>query len=216
MMTERIKDIQAFVLFILLVILSTMAADSCKKDNQEPDTIFPKAYFPVYPRSWWTYAINDSQILTSRTGDNYQLHSYKISFDYVGEPLKYSDPVYVPFLDSRPIYGYDYIEHILPPFGDYYTKWPILSETVGFEFERNWMDRRYGDFAEKVEVVDKIFNGSDSLLVLEGHWVYGDNISHKRYQEYTRGIGLTKDLIIDTVTQDTLFKKILLEYHIQH
>jgi hypothetical protein len=194
---------------------------SCSKKQENPidvgpeyDTVFPGSYFPVYPDSWWKYQLNGSEIVTSTVGEEYQLHFFRMSHDYPDEQLLYSDTVYVPFLDSKPIYGYEQIEWVMPPFGNFYVKWPILSETVGVTFQRNWEDTRYGDFSEKVEVKQKIFNGTDSVLILEGHWVYGPNVKNKKIQEFVKGIGLVKEFIVDTTTLDTLYKKELKEYFV--
>ncbi len=199
-----------------IALLSVMMF-SCKKEeeinapvNQNIDTIMPQSYYPVYPGSWWTYQINDTGTVTSSVSAGYQLHSYLNGYS------QNSTSVYVPFLDGRPIYGYDKIEWHAPPFGSYYAKWPILSETVGFTFDREWTDKRYGDFAEKVEVQNKIFNGTDSVLILEGHWVYGPNIVRKSYQEYVKGVGLTKHIVVDTLTTDTVFRKILTDHFVNH
>jgi hypothetical protein len=209
---------------LLLIILFT----ACKKNITEVekplpqtyDTIKPMAYYPAYPGSWWKYMVNGAQINTDTVGAKYQMHFYKnnqFTYDSAGNVVdSYSDTVYVPFLNGRPIYGYMRIEHIRPPFGDFYTQWPILSETVGFSFERYWSDKRYGDFSEKVRVANKFFDGQDSVLVLEGRWVYGPEINKKSYQKYAKGIGLIYEVIVDTTSQDTLFEKKLIDFRINH
>ena len=208
----------ALISTLLLIVMF-----SCKKETQiqaeieqEYDTIKPRSYFPVYPKSWWKYKIDGATITLSNVSDGYQMHSYRISEDYDWLPLESSDTIWVTFLDSKPIYGYEKIEYIRPPFGGYYVRWPILSETVGFMFKREWSDQRYGDYSEHVEVKNKIFNGIDSLLILEGHWVYGQNVTHRSYQEFTKGVGLTKEFILDTVSMDTIFKKELIDYYINN
>ncbi len=203
-------------LLFAITFLSVMVI-SCKKEEvingsitQQYDTIFPQSYYPVNPGSWWNYQINDTGTVTSSVSTGYQLHSY------LNGNSQNSTSVYLPFLDGRPIYGYDKIEWYMPPFGNYYAKWPILSETVGFTFDRDWTDKRYGDFAEKVVVKNKIFNGTDSLLILEGHWVEGPNVARKSFQEFVKGIGLTKHIIVDTLTTDTVFRKILNSHFVNH
>ncbi len=211
-------NIQSMKIYLATFVLLSVVIFSCKKEPQKPhvehtyDTIMPHAYFPVYPHSWWKYEVNGSEITTSAVSNVYQLHAYRISENYSWVQPIYSDTVYVPYLDADPIYGYDKIEWVQPPLGDYYRKWPILSETVGFTFERKWEDKRFGDFTEKVEVKNKIFNGIDTVLILEGHWVYGPNVANKSYQEFTKGIGLTCELIIDTVNLDTIYRKKLIDY----
>lgn len=196
----------------LAIALLSVLMFSCKKEDFLYDTIMPQSYYPVYPGSWWIYQINDTGTVISSVSVAYEPHSYK----YGIESSQVTTPVNVPFLDGRPIYGYDKIEWHAPPYGDCYSKWPILSETVGFTFDREWTDNRYGDFAEKVEVKNKIFNGTDSVLILEGHWVYGSKTARKSYQEFVKGIGLTKHIVVDTLTTDTIYRKILTGHFVNH
>lgn len=215
----QIFKMKTFILILSVILL----AAACKKDDiiDPPivnpvvvhDTIKPKAYLPVYPGSWWKYQINDTTFITLSTSSTYILHSYQ-AFSASYDPPVYTDSVYVPFNNSEPIYGYDKIEYIDFPFGNYNKKWPVISELIGFEFDREWTDPRYGDFNEKVQVSEKVFDGQDSILVLTGHWIYGLNVSHKSFQEYKKGIGLSKHIIVDTLNNDTLFKKILIDYYI--
>jgi len=206
----------------ILILLAILLMTACRKDDVviDPsivnpattyDTIKPKSYLPYFPGSWWKYQLNDTAEITISTSSTYILHSY---LDYINYDLLNTDSVYVPFYNSEPVYGYDKIEYIAPPFGGSYKKWPILSEVVGFSFNRDWTDPRWGDFNEKVQVSEKIFNGQDSVIILKGHWVYGPKISWKSYQEYTKGVGLTKEFIVDTLTNDTVLKKILIDYYI--
>ncbi len=211
---EKMKINLFFIYFSVFLVISCKKTLTTNTSQKNIETIFPNNYYPVYPKSWWKYKINDSLIITSSVSDTFKLNSYRISYHQTDVTPEYSNLVYVPFLDNNPIYGYNKIEYLTPSFGDYFMKWPILSETVGFKFERNWEDKRYGDFSEYVEVKSKKFNGKDSILLLEGHWVYGPNISHKSFQEYTKGKGLTKEFIVDTLKSDTLYKKILIDYFI--
>lgn len=120
-------------------------------------------------------------------------------------------------MDSQPIYGYDKIEINYGGFTwKYYTKWPILSEEVGFKYERKETNKKFGDLSEKVIISDKIFNGADSVIIAIGRWPNGPYYNRITYQEYTKNIGLTKEFLIDTVNMDTLYKKVLIDYHINH
>lgn len=210
---------KSYAIFLILLIFLNL---SCKKDNeivpqikdQQFDTIKPYPYLPVYPGSWWIYVINDTDTVYTSVSAKYVLHSFRATQNVPWITQIYSDSVYVPFLDSKPIYGYEKIEWIYPPFGDYYKKWPILSEQIGFCFKRDFTDMRYGDYAEYVEVKNKVFNGSDSIILLEGHWVYGPNITHKSYQEFMKWVGLTKEFVIDTISNDTIYKKQLVNFFI--
>ena len=209
-----------FVRTILWCLLFSGSIVSCTWEKEQleietdPMTVVPMSYYPVYPGSWWTYQVNDTTTEQVEVSATYLPHSYINSPESISENQTYSDTVYVPFVNGNPIYGYNKIAWVAPPFGNYYVQWPILSEEVGFEFERDWTDKRFGDFSEKVKVTSKYFNGTDSIITLEGHWVYGPNVSHKSYQTYVKNIGLTFSVIVDTVSTDTLYKKVLSDYFI--
>jgi len=195
------------ILFCLLSL--AIVFSSCKKKKIEEATIEPGAYFPVYPGSWWKYLVNGSDTISEGVSNGY----FKSSFKGINGQ---SDEAYVPYFNHKPVYKYHKVDYIAPPFGDYHALWPILSETVGYQFERAWTDKRYGDFSEYVEVTDKYASGSDSVLVLEGHWVWGPHATHKSYQYYYKNVGLKSSVIIDTVTMDTIYRKTLIDYHINH
>ncbi len=83
-----------------------------------------------------------------------------------------------------------------------------------------WFDRRYDQLNEKVTMKSKTFNGTDSVLLLVSGWT---NLSidyyvnpEIRYRTFVKGIGLASDIVVDTVTSDTLSKKILLDYFVNH
>ncbi len=212
--------------FIILIFVFLFA---CKKDIPvtEPDpvnnvngydTLKPLNYYPVYPGSYWKYLENDTDTVIHSTSSSYLPHSY-LSYKgldgYGNYVEQYSDTVYVPFLNNNPIYQYHKIQYVAPPFGGNYTQWPILSETVGFQFERNWEETQYGDFREHVKVVQKtVNNDQDSVIILKGHWVLGPNINKITTEVYIKDIGLSSHFLIDTVAMDTINKLQLINYHI--
>lgn len=201
---------------LLLPILLVFLLSSCEKENLYSEIVEPRPYFPVYPKSWWKYEINDSAIITSSVSNEYKLHKYRTSGKNVSDTL-FSEPRRVPFLDSRPIYGYDKIEHFtgMGPSTDRFFKCPIVSEKIGFKFERECLGVKFGDTNEKLEVTAKIFNGTDSVIIVEGYWLlpYPNVVS---YQEYAKNIGLTKEFKIDTIKMDTIYKKVLIDYYINN
>jgi hypothetical protein len=205
---------------LMFVILVSCALFSCTRESlqaevfTEPTTFVPLSYYPVYPGSWWTYEVNDTTTEQVEVSATYLPHRYVNAPTNPAGVQTFSDTAYVPFLNGQPIYGYNKINWVSPPFGNYYVQWPILSEQVGFEFERNWTDKRFGDFSEKVKVTGKYFNGTDSIITLEGHWVYGPNEPKKSYQTFCKNIGLISSYTVDTVAADTVYKKVLLEYFI--
>jgi hypothetical protein len=218
--THYIYAMQKLYAVLMIVVLVSCMLFSCTWESMqgevttEPTTYVPLSYYPVYPGSWWLYEVNDTTTEQVEVSSTYLPHRYVNAPGNGSGMDSYSDTTYVPFLNGKPIYGYNKIAWVAPPFGDYYVQWPILSEEVGFEFERDWTDKRFGDFSEKVKVTSKYFNGTDSIITLEGHWVYGPNVSHKSYQTYAKNIGLTFSVIVDTVSTDTLYKKVLSDYFI--
>jgi hypothetical protein len=201
-----------FALFLLLICAG------CQKEI-EPPIIEPGSYYPVYPNSWWKYLINDSIVQRDTTSDDYIVHSYLIYDD----PEKYSDPARVPFINGLPIYGYNFVESIGYP-DNYYglnKLWPILSEKIGDSFWSFWVDHRYSRPCELVTVQSTTFNGTDSLLLLVSgyttiniydHYIYPEI----RYRTFVKGVGCISDIVVDTVTSDTLSRKILIDYYVNH
>jgi hypothetical protein len=137
------------------------------------------------------------------------LNSYLLSKEL--DITEYSDPFYVPFLNGHPIYRYDKIEYHVFPIG--FERWPILSEQIGYEFQRDWLDPRYTFSVEMVTVKGKYFNGTDSVLVQEGHWT-NELSNWITTQEFVKNVGLARQFDIDTITHDTIYEKILLDYYI--
>lgn len=219
--------------YILLLITSSLIFNNCKKDqspipanndsiptpldtthNNTPtyDTIFPGSYYPIYPGSQWTYLKNDSVIFHKYASSTYLPHSYLTdNFN------NYSDTVYVPFLDGNPIYGYQFIEHSPSIYGDYYVKWPIISETVGYTYERGWTDHRFGDLDEHLRVIEKTtdING-DSIIVVGGYWTYFSMGPDSSVQIYKKNVGLTYYVIFNKLTLDTVYKQVLIDYNINN
>ena len=199
-----------------IIILSILICFfSCKKKciDIPPEIVYPGSYYPCYPKSWWEYEIidydNDTSQQLSSVSNNYEKHAYVFNQDW-----DISDTALVPFLDENPIYGYYKLNYKDAPFGNYYILKTIVSENVGAQFTRNWTDTRFGDFNEYLEITSKTFDGTDSLIILEGHWVWGPKVNHRSYQVYKKNIGLTNHYEIDISNSDTIYKKILTNYFI--
>jgi len=223
---------------ILLVIISALFLVNCKKENtsvitedeevppvKKYDTLKPLSYYPIYPGSYWKYAVNDTDTVLSQASLTYQKNSFIEFKGYIAPNSMFfttgpSDTVYVPYLDGNPIYQYNRLEHIRDHSNqpaDYYRKWPILSEKIGFTFDGDSNTKKYGDFAEHLTVRTKTVDANnDSILVLNGNWVYGPNLNCRTTKIFTKNIGLTFSLKVDTVLHDTLYKLQLINYHINN
>jgi hypothetical protein len=202
------KSLISFLLcFFFLVI-------SCHKEDKDIyPVIYPGTYFPVYPNSWWKYMDQDSNITSHSVHPAFQLNNYITGMIDFDKPT-YSDPFYVPFYDGTPIYYYDKIG---PgggyPFDGSFKRWPILSEQIGFTFQKEWVDPRLSQPVEMVVVKGKYFNGIDSILVQESHWTMNVNDAITT-QEWAKNIGLILQFCRDTITGDTLSKTWLVDYYV--
>jgi hypothetical protein len=103
------------------------------------DTAFPHSYYPVYPGSFWQYYVttaNGTVIETDSTSPSYLIDFYVDTPNYLVPITFFSDSMYVPLFNGKPIYGYSKIDTLGNPFGEFNRLWPIISETVGDTFER--------------------------------------------------------------------------------
>ena len=199
-------------IFILSIFIGFL---SCKKEeciNESSSIIYPESYYPCYPNSWWEYQIiyiNDTIQQLWSVGSNYEPHSYETTNG------NFSETALVPFLNGYPIYGYEGIKVGSQGSLSAYEKYTILSENVGAQFTRNGGNAsNWGDFSEYLEVTEKIFDGTDSLIILEGNWVWGPKANHRSYQVYKKYIGLTNHYEIDNSNGDTIYKRILTNYFV--
>jgi hypothetical protein len=198
---------------ISLLLCMIFLTISCKKDDKKDyPVIYPGSYFPVYPNSWWTYLDQDSNFSYHSVDNTYKLNNYLIVKDFDYE--EHSDPCYVPVYDGNPIYYYDKISPCATyPYPQTYTRWPILSEQVGFTFQKDYDDPRNGHPVEMVVVKGKYIDGKDSILLQEIHWT--QNVSHViTTQEFAKNIGLVRTFSIDTLSGDTVSKIWLFDYYI--
>jgi len=201
-------------LTFFLLIFSLIA---CNKEN-DFRIIEPGSYFPVYPGSWWKYIINDSTIIKDSTSVDYYLDCL---------PPECSEQVYVPIYYSAsnspiaingPVYKYRKIINY-PKRGPGSQLWPILSETIGYSFDVLPYEVAHSPYIERATVQAKIFNGQDSILIITGHFedVYGtDTLPLKRHREFTKNIGLSMNVLYDTIKMDTVYKGILIDHYINN
>jgi len=209
------------LLFLVLIILGV----SCSKEvKDEPRVIEPGSYFPVYPGSWWIYNINDSIIVKDSTYPNYILTE-------IPSQAIDKEQVYVPFLNTsldEPIeingsnaingfvFKYDRVV-FYPKKGPGNTLWPILSERIGQRFDVIPYDVTHNPTIEKSTVQAKVFNGQDSVLIINSYFTNigtHEVLPFKRHREFTKNIGLSMNVLYDTLKGDTVYKKILLDYYV--
>jgi len=211
------KNLALISLCVIALLLS------CKKDQENYPIIYPGPYFPVYPNSWWTYMLYqknylvydsdivfiDSVMEAHSVDPAYQLNKYVEKV--VDSKDVYSGPCYVPFYDDMPVYYYDRLHWGY----DSTIKWPILSEKIGFTFPKHSPDTSSGYPYEIMTVIEKYFNGTDSVLVLRGYWINSDHNENRiDIENYTKSIGLTSTYRIDTLNQDTIWWRKLIDYYV--
>jgi hypothetical protein len=202
-------------IFLLMAFLFIVSCNSDKPDEEDYSVIEPGSYFPVYPGSWWKYAVNDTLIITDSTAHDYVLHNYVDYYD--NDSPVYSDKYYVPYYYSSshspmgitgPIYRYDKVVVTIQPQGN--SLWPILREQTG-AFTAVPVDNHVSVY-ETITVNEKYFNGQDSVLVLVGR--ANLDVADIHIREFYKDIGIARDYYIDPISNDTTYKAILVDYHI--
>lgn len=208
-------------IFLPLLALLILVAPSCKKDPppSPPPVLYPKAYLPAYPGSWWKYATDTGDTLDWTTSGDYQTHHFTQA------DFSESVSVRVPYLNGMPVYEYDKIANAPLTGGAAYAKrWPVLREETGVKFEREFYDAQTPtNQRENVTVLGKIpqlmLNGTsyDTVLVQRGFaWATYDMQLKPVYtcEYFARNIGLVWKTKVDTVSGDTLLNQKLINYHI--
>ncbi|HQH19811.1 MAG TPA: hypothetical protein PKZ43_09670 [Bacteroidales bacterium] len=195
-----------------IIILFFIIIVSCKKENNEQlyPTFYPLPYLPVYPGSYWKYTTNNGDTTLQKTSDNYILHSYNSS-ELGG--IK-TDPVYVPYWDGKPIYGY------CTPCG---YQIPILKTELGASWETsNNISVHVYDCAKTIAVDTNILiNGInyDSVIVIKDeHYSYSPMPLSYDKKYYAKNIGLIKedDFVFNqnTASYDSTNALSIINFHI--
>ena len=197
-----------YLVYPLAFLFFGIAFSNCKKEESTSDVeieiIYSESYYPCNPNTGWYYLQDDSISVKIEVSSSFENH-YLRSFDN-GDTTRISETKKVPMRNSVPIYGYDFVYHKNDEFGNTEVLWPILREEIGATYDKFPMSTKFGDFNEHMVVTGKSFNGIDSVLTIEGHWVYGPNLNKRSYETYTKNIGLTSRYIVDTVLLDTTYK----------
>jgi hypothetical protein len=199
---------------LILLLFVFMGVLSCKKKESTLPirTILPLPYFPVYPGSYWVYVGTHNDSIYSTTNPTYILHSYP----YQGTM---TDPVYVPFLDGNPIYGY------ATPFPNMYgdpNTWIhqiLLSDVLGFSFPQVNVDPQfphtYSNLVTAVGQTDTVNGIIYSNVVVNTRSVTGYSPSPWSVlkKHFARDIGLIKVEGLDT-SYHWITTQTLVRYHI--
>jgi hypothetical protein len=231
---KKVRFITTIILLVGIFYISCESSDEIINVVPIYDTIKPLSYFPVFPGSYWRYVIYknfnddisfDSETDTSYSYDSvsseYLLHSYLIMPDWdLNNNVyieRYSDTVYVPFLNGEPIYGYNRIDEAAQLSAPtYYQKYPFLSETLGDKFYTHYYDPRWDYLGPYMEVVEKkVDTHNDSIIVLRGDYYGNYNNYVVDNYIYKKDVGLVFYYVTSKVHTDTLYRKKLIDYYIK-
>lgn len=189
------------VLFIV-VCFGLFLAGSCSKKETHPASasanFFPASYLPVYPGSWWKY-VNGTDTTVSRTSDSI------LSF----EGLRLTS------LDGWPINGYKkYYYNSMYDMG--WVK--VLSETIGESWSHLLGDARTNPYTQFTRVMQKTIDTHGDSVIIQRYNVYHADPplynSAYTWQIFKKNVGLVFECKVDTTNQDTIYKKVLVDFHI--
>lgn len=164
------------------------------------NAVTPRSYLPVYPASYWTYKIGTSNSV-SRTSNNY------VSFK--GMTLT--------TLDGQPINQYEGFV----TYGTYELGWvPFLSETVGATWEMALGNPSTNPSTRVYKVMQKTVDADmDSIIIQRYYNYHKDPLTTNSlyiWQTFKKNVGLVFECWVDTATNDTIYRKTLIDYHINH
>jgi len=191
-------------IFMALGLCMILFASCKKKDSGSVDNpITPEqilSYLPVYPASYWKY-VTGTDTTVSKTSDTYM--------DFMGLNLT--------TLDGWPIKQYDHWYS----YGMYDFGWtPVLSETVGATWHLLLGDARTNPYTQVTRVMQKTVDAHGDSVIIQRYFVYHANPplynSAYTWQIYKKNVGLVLECKVDTSNNDTIYKKVLIEYHINH
>lgn len=171
-----------------LSFLLILSFASCKK-NTEIEYVYPKAYLPAYPGSYWDYT-NGERVLTSK---EYVEHQYEESINSNQKTPK----KYVPQYMGQYLYEYDVTQNSTT-----YPLKKLLDEEVGKSWEVNKINnqkifRKIIEKKAEMRIPFPPFNKpidsliKDILVVVE----YIDTLGEERWNSreyYAKNIGLIR------------------------
>lgn len=172
----------------ILIIFVIASFTSCKK-KAEIQYVYPKAYLPAYPGSYWDYT-NGERVLTSK---NYVQHQYEESINSNQKTPKQ----YVPQYMGQYLYEYGITQNSTT-----YPLKKLLNEELGQTWEVNKINnqkiiRKVVEKKNEMKIPFPPFNKpidsliKDILVVIE----YIDTLGEERWntrEYYAKDIGLIR------------------------
>jgi len=170
------------------------------KISPPADAVTPRPYLPVYPASYWIYNTGSSTS-TSRTSNNY--------VNFSGMTLT--------TLDAQPVNQYERFV----TYGTYQLGWvPVLSETVGAKWEVPLGIPSSNPSTQVYQVMKKTLDSKQDSIIIQKYYTYHkdplNTNSILMWQTFKKNVGLVFECWVDTATNDTIFRKTLIDYHINH
>gem|GEM_PF-442941 len=164
------------------------------------NAVTPRPYFPVYPSSYWIFQTG-SGTSVSRTGNNY------VSFK--GMTLTTFDGLAVNQYARFVTYGAVEIGWI-----------PVLSETPGATWEMPLGSPASDPDTQVWQVMQKTVDSNRDSIIIQRYYTYHKvplvRNSLYVWQTFKKNVGLVFECWVDTATNDTVYRKKLIDYHINH
>ncbi len=194
----------------LTIVVFIFLFASCKKEG-EVEFVYPEAYLPVYPGSFWDYTNGERSVVNP----NYQVHWYEKSVN----STEVSTKKLVPLWDDKYVYGYSIYQN--------YPNYPMKKLLA--EDKSSWIVHQINGENIKREVVS-ITDSVDISLLVNSIYIdttfrnvitvveYVDSLGVNRWNSkeyYAKGVGLVQAAANDpfSSTGAVVYKK-LLRYHI--
>ena len=120
-------------------------------------------------------------------------------------------------LDAQPVNQYERFV----TYGTYQLGWvPVLSETVGAQWEVPLGSPGSNPSTQVYQVMKKTVDSKQDSIIIQKYYTYHkDPLSTNSilmWQTFKKNVGLVFECWVDTATNDTIFRKTLLDYHINH
>ena len=164
------------------------------------NAVTPCPYLPVYPASYWVYQTGTTTSV-SRTSNNY--------VNFKGMVLT--------TLDGKPINQYaGYVTY-----GTYELGWvPLLSETPGATWEMALGNPGTNPSTQVYQVMQKTVDANLDSIIIQRYYTYHKDPFYTNslyiWQTFKKNVGLVFECWVDTTTNDTIYRKMLIDYHINH
>lgn len=179
----------------------------CADDNSL-SIVYPKAYLPAYPGSWWSYTNGDRSLVYPE----YVGHNYEPS---INSPESTTEML-VPYLDGEYLYEYKITQMS--------TEYPV-KKLLDSSIVAEWVVNVVNDekiYRKTIAKIDSFYLAGDSslftdvLTVVEFQESMGVNKWNKK-EYYAKNVGLIRvDINNPNDTLPAIIQKEMVAYHINN